>query len=90
MMGIIWDYDIMGLLVSSVPSWGVAVGHMGNNNITQPSLSLPGIASIDAGRDCSLLQVSVECRALRVDMCFECPILPEQSIKLRSPAHRSL
>ena len=63
MMGIIWDYDIMGLLVSSVPSWGVAVGHMGNNNITQPSPRLPpGIASIDApatGRDyCSLLEGS--------------------------------
>ena len=59
MMGIIWDYDIMGLLRCPVSPVGAVGGHMGNNNITQPSPSsppLPGIASIQAaGRDCSLL-----------------------------------
>ena len=47
MMGIIWDYDIMGLLVSSVPVGEVVLwGHMGNNNITQPSPSWPPWNSI--------------------------------------------
>ena len=63
MMGIIWDYDIMGLLRCPVSPVGAVGGHMGNNNITQPSPRLPpGIASIDApatGRDyCSLLEGS--------------------------------